>query len=170
MSYGMPRRRRSSTISALLRSANSRGGIPCLSASYVIGVPCSSVPLAMSTREPRSRSKRARTSAGTAKPATWPMCRGPFAYGHAGAMRTVRPSGLRAATDDERNLTADLLAESGGDLARGAAQDLLVELRQLAGERHRPVRQHLVDQGKRFPSPVRRLEGDRGPRIVDQRP
>src|SRR5579859_6350613 len=111
----------------------------------------------MSTREPRSRQKRARTSAGTARPATWPMCRGPFAYGHAGAIRTVRPSGLRAATDDERNLTADFLAERRGHFARGAADDLLVELGQLAGERHRPVRQHLVDQRERFPSPVRRL-------------
>src|ERR687887_2161393 len=26
-------------------------------------------------------------SAGTAKPTTWPTCRGPFAYGHAGATR-----------------------------------------------------------------------------------
>src|SRR5579864_3143585 len=112
----------------------------------------------MSTRAPRSRQKRARTSAGTARPATWPLCRGPLAYGHAGAIRTVRPSGLRAATDDERHLTADLLAERCRDFACGAAEDLLVELRQLAGERHRPVGQHFVDERKRFPSPVRRLE------------
>src|SRR5689334_9817029 len=28
-------------------------------------------------------------SPGTAKPATWPMCRGPLAYGHAGATKIV---------------------------------------------------------------------------------
>src|SRR5712691_11419097 len=126
----MPRRRRSSTISALLRSANSRGGIPCLSASYVIGVPCSSVPLAMRTREPRSRSKRASTSAGTAKPATWPMWRGPLAYGQAGATRTVLGTG-----DDKGKLAARSIAQGGHHLAGGSTQHLLVQLGQLSCHR-----------------------------------
>ena len=42
-------------MTALFWSTNSRGGTPFLSASYVIGVPCSSVPLAISTRAPRNR-------------------------------------------------------------------------------------------------------------------
>src|SRR5712691_8830863 len=136
MSYVMPRRTRSSTIKALFRSTNSRGGIPCLSASYVIGVPCSSVPLAMRTREPRSRSNRASTSAGTAKPATWPMWRGPFAYGHAGATSTVRES---LPTYDQRNFPTDGVAELRGDLGGGSPEHLLVDLRQLARQRDVPV-------------------------------
>src|SRR5579859_2920138 len=162
----MPSRTKSSTMTALLRSANARGSMPCLSASYVMGVPCSSVPLAINTREPRSRSKRASTSAGTANPATWPMCRGPLAYGHAVAIRTVRPSGLRVATDHERNLTAHVFAERGRDLGRRAAQHLLVQLGQLPRKRDLPVGQDLGDQRQRLARPVRRLERDQRTRIV----
>src|SRR5450756_585508 len=162
----MPRRRRSSTISALLRSANSRGGTPCLSASYVMGVPCSSVPLAMSTRDPRRRSKRARTSAGTAKPATWPIWRGPLAYGHAGATRTVL---LLSTGDHKRNLAARWVGQSGQHLGRGAAQQLLVKLGQLARKREVALGHDLSDDRERFPDAVWRVESDRGPRIAVQR-
>src|SRR5450756_1413556 len=161
----MPRRRRSSTISALLRSANSRGGTPCLSASYVMGVPCSSVPLAMSTRDPRRRSKRARTSAGTAKPATWPIWRGPLAYGHAGATRTVL---LLSTGDHKRNLAARWVGQSGQHLGRGAAQQLLVKLGQLARKREVALGHDLSDDRERFPDAVWRVESDRGSRIAVQ--
>src|SRR5260221_11644945 len=114
----------------------------------------------MSTREPRSRSKRASTSPGTARRATWPMCRGPLAYGHAGAMRTVR-SGFRVATDHEGNLPAHLLAQCRRDLRRSAAQHLLVHLGQLARQRDRPVRQNLGDQVERLTNAKWRLKRDR---------
>src|SRR5713226_7503896 len=104
--------------------------MPFLSASYVIGVPCSSVPLAIRTRDPRRRSKRASTSAGTAKPTTWPIWRGPLAYGQAGAMRTV----LWLATGDNKGkLAARPVTKRGEDLGGRAAQHLLVHLGQLAG-------------------------------------
>src|SRR5882672_497164 len=158
MSYVMPRRRRSSTISALLLSTNSRGGMPCLSASYVIGVPCSSVPLAMRTREPRSRSNRARTSAGTANPATCPMWRGPLAYGHAGATRTVL---IRSgATDHKRKLAARALAQGCADLGRGSSQHLLVHLRQLPRDRQPALWQDLGDDRERFENAIGRIEGN----------
>ena len=63
----------------LFRSAISRGVTPSASAATVIGVPCSSVPLTISTRLPFIRWKRLKTSEGTPKPETWPMCRGPLA-------------------------------------------------------------------------------------------
>src|SRR5438045_1841390 len=146
MSYVIPSLTRSSTIAALLRSTNSRGGIPCLSASYVIGVPCSSVPLAISTREPRRRSNRASTSAGTAKPTTWPMCRGPFAYGHAGAIRTVRRSGTR---DHKGKLAASSLTQGGQHLRRGPAQNLLVQFGELTRQREAALGEHLGHQLQR---------------------
>src|SRR5699024_7600028 len=73
----------------LLRSARSRALMPSLSASTRIGVPCSSVPETMSTSCPAIRMYREKTSEGTPKPATWPMWRGPLAYGQATADRTV---------------------------------------------------------------------------------
>src|SRR5438105_3976474 len=164
MSYVMPSRTRSSTISALLRSTNSRGGIPSLSASYVIGVPCSSVPLAISTREPRSRSKRASTSAGTAKPTTWPMCRGPLAYGQAGAMSTVLGTG-----DHKGKLAARTVTERGKDLRRRAPQDLFVQFGQLARHGDASFGQHLRDQRERFVDAIRRLERHSGSRVILQR-
>src|SRR5712691_8401358 len=51
------------------------------------GVPCSSVPLIIRTSLPFNRWYRAKMSAGTAKPTTWPRCRFPAAYGQAGATR-----------------------------------------------------------------------------------
>src|SRR6266508_1967740 len=160
----MPSRTRSSTISRLLRSTNSRGGMPFLSASYVIGVPCSSVPLAINTREPRSRSKRARTSAGTAKPTTWPMCRGPFAYGHAGAINTVLGTG-----DHKGKLAARPLTERGQHRRRGAAQHLFVQLRELTRQREGPLGQRFRDQLERLADAKRRLKRDRRTRIFAQR-
>src|SRR5690242_12477372 len=53
----------------------------------MIGVPCSSVPLTIRTLLPFSRWYLANTSEGTPNPATWPMWRGPLAYGHATATR-----------------------------------------------------------------------------------
>src|SRR5712664_138850 len=96
-----------------------------------MGVPCSSVPLAISTFDPRNRSNRASTSAGTAKPTTWPMCRGPLAYGQAGAIKTCRCSGTG---DHKRKLAARTLTERLEHLRRGAAQNLFVQLGQLAGQ------------------------------------
>src|SRR3954463_11717016 len=61
----------------------------------MIGVPCSSVPLTMSTSSPRRRWYRAKMPDGTPKPATWPMCRGPLAYGQATATRMRRGTPLR---------------------------------------------------------------------------
>src|SRR6266550_672119 len=147
MSYVRRRRTRSSTISALFPSTNSRGGTPFLSASYVIGVPCSSVPLAINTREPRSRSKRASTSAGTAKPTTCPMCRGPLAYGHAGATRTVL---CLSSTDDKRKLAARPVPEGLDHLRRRAAQHFLMHLGQLARHSEAAVGKRLADQGQRL--------------------
>src|ERR1700687_4727679 len=167
MSYVIPRRRRSSTISALFRSTNSRGGTPSLSASYVIGVPCSSVPLAISTREPRSRSNRAMTSAGTAKPATWPMWRGPLAYGHGGATRTVL---LFSDTGDHKGkLAARRVVQHGQHLGRSAAQQLLVDLRQLASHGELTLGHDVRDDRERLPDAIWRLESHRRTRIGSQR-
>src|SRR5260370_6513398 len=144
--------------------------MPFLSASYVMGVPCSSVPLAMSTREPRSRSKRASTSAGTAKPATWPMWRGPLAYGHAGATRTVRRSVFVSGTgDDKGKLATRRVAEHGQYFRCASAQPLLVELGELARHRQLTLAQHLGHQGERLAHAVRRLERDRRPCLVRER-
>ena len=43
----------------------------------------------MSTSWPAIRMYRLKTSEGTPKPATWPMWRGPLAYGQATADRTL---------------------------------------------------------------------------------
>ena len=51
-------------------------------------MPCSSVPETISTSWPAIRMYRLKTSEGTPKPATWPMWRGPLAYGQATADRT----------------------------------------------------------------------------------
>src|SRR3954453_20361764 len=64
--------------------------MPSLSAATRIGVPCSSVPLTMRTLLPAIRWYRLKTSDGTPKPATWPMWRGPLAYGQAPAVRMWR--------------------------------------------------------------------------------
>src|SRR2546423_3926001 len=149
---------------SLFASTKSRGGTPFLSASYVIGVPCSSVPLAISTRDPRKRSKRASTSAGTANPARWPMCRGPFAYGQAGATKTVLGTG-----DDKRKLAARPLTEGFDHLRRGAAYHLLMNLRELAGQCQHSIRQRLGDHRQRFMDAKRRLESDSRSRIVAKR-
>src|SRR2546427_2666168 len=116
----------------------------------------------MRTREPRSRSNRASTAAGTAKPATWPMWRGPLAYGHAGATRTVRRLG---STDDQRNFPTYGVAERGSDLRSSSAQHLLVDLGQLARERHMSIRQHLRDQGQRLLDAVGGIESDGRARV-----
>ena len=60
---------------------------PSASAATWIGVPCSSVPLTISTRFPAIRWYRLNMSDGRPKPETWPMWRGPLAYGQAGAVR-----------------------------------------------------------------------------------
>ncbi len=77
-------------MTRLYRSASSRGVTPSLSAWTRIGVPCSSVPLTISTLLPAMRMYRLNTSEGTPKPETWPMWRGPLAYGHATAVSTLR--------------------------------------------------------------------------------
>ena len=75
-------------MTALFLSARSRAVTPSLSAATRIGVPCSSVPDTMSTSCPAIRMYLLKTSEGTPKPATWPMWRGPLAYGQATADRT----------------------------------------------------------------------------------
>ena len=62
---------------------------PSLSAWTWIGVPCSSVPDTISTLLPAIRWYRLNMSLGIAKPETCPMCRGPLAYGQAGAVEDV---------------------------------------------------------------------------------
>ncbi len=73
---------------ALFLSARSFGITPCSSAATRIGVPCSSVPETIRTSWPAIRMYLLNTSEGTPKPATWPMWRGPLAYGQATADRT----------------------------------------------------------------------------------
>ena len=75
-------------MTALFLSARSLALTPSLSAVTRIGVPCSSVPLTIRTSWPAIRMYREKTSEGTPKPATWPMWRGPLAYGQATAERT----------------------------------------------------------------------------------
>ncbi len=75
-------------MTALFLSASSRGVTPSWSAATSSGVPCSSVPETMSTSCPAIRMYLLNTSEGTPNPATWPMWRGPLAYGQATADRT----------------------------------------------------------------------------------
>ena len=72
-----------------LVSASCCGDTPASSAAIRIGVPCSSEPETMSTSCPAIRMYRLNTSEGTPKPATWPMWRGPLAYGQATADSTL---------------------------------------------------------------------------------
>src|SRR5215469_699399 len=81
---------RSSAMTRLYRSASSRAVTPSASACTWIGVPCSSVPLTISTGLPHIRWYRANMSHGRPKPDTWPMWRGPFAYGQAAHARMWR--------------------------------------------------------------------------------
>ena len=83
----MSRPSRSSAITRLYRSASSRAVTPAASAWTWIGVPCSSVPLTISTWLPAIRWYRLNMSAGRPNPDTCPMWRGPLAYGQAGAVR-----------------------------------------------------------------------------------
>ena len=69
----MSRPNRSSPITRLYRSTSSRGEVFSLSAWTWIGVPCSSVPLTISTLLPAIRWYRLNMSHGRAKPETWPM-------------------------------------------------------------------------------------------------
>ncbi len=75
-------------MTVLFLSARSFAETPGLSAATRIGVPCSSVPETMSTSCPAIRMYLLNTSEGTPNPATWPMWRGPLAYGQATADRT----------------------------------------------------------------------------------
>ena len=75
-------------MTALFLSARSRAVTPSWSAATRIGVPCSSVPDTIRTSWPAIRMYLLKTSEGTPKPATWPMWRGPLAYGQATADRT----------------------------------------------------------------------------------
>ena len=66
-------------MTRLYRSASSRAVTPSASACTWMGVPCSSVPLTMSTRLPAIRWYLLNMSAGSANPDTCPMWRGPLA-------------------------------------------------------------------------------------------
>ena len=83
-----PSATRSSAIIRWLCRRAPAGSRPASSAAIRIGVPCSSEPETMSTSCPAIRMYRLKTSEGTPKPATWPMWRGPLAYGQATADRT----------------------------------------------------------------------------------
>ncbi len=69
----MPSSARSSAITRLYRSANSRAVTPSASAWTWIGVPCSSVPETMSTLSPAIRWYLENMSQGRPKPETCPM-------------------------------------------------------------------------------------------------
>src|SRR3954469_14188438 len=116
----MPMLRRSVRMSSLLASASSRGDTPARSADTITGVPCSSVPLTISTSLPFKRWYRAKTSAGTANPATWPMCRGPLAYGQAGATRIFCFDGVSGCSFAFRRALDDT---SGHEARRGEQRD-----------------------------------------------
>src|SRR3954452_5474072 len=103
--------------------------MPASSAAIKIGVPCSSDPETMSTSCPAMRMYRLNTSEGTPKPATWPMWRGPLAYGQATAERTL--------------LLVAIVSEacgSGEVEVPGAAALEFVEVRE-ARHQHAPVPQ-----------------------------
>src|SRR5688572_8166145 len=112
--------------------------MPSASACTWIGVPCSSVPLTIRTWWPAIRMYRLNTSEGTPKPDTWPMCRGPLAYGHATAVRMwrdMRPAYGRRATRICRLGSAEL-GQTSLELADGLDDALLVLDE---GEPHVPV-------------------------------
>src|ERR1700680_1320708 len=71
--------------------------------------------------------------------------------------------------ENQRNLTAHVVAQRGAPLGRGPAQNLLVQLRQLSCQRELALRQDLGDDRQRFSGPIWRLESDRRPRLLDQR-
>src|SRR5215467_2273406 len=97
----------------------------------------------------------------------WPMWRGPLAYGQATQMRILSwpltPSSMR---DDKSNLASYAFAERRQDRRGGTPKDLLVHLRQLPGNRHLALWQHLGQDGQRTPQAVRRFEHDGRPRRV----
>src|SRR5439155_18076484 len=102
----------------------------------------------------------------TAKPTTWPICRGPLAYGHAGPTRTVL---CLLTCEHKGKLAARAVTESLEHIRRGAAQHLLVHLGQLARHREAALGQRLRDQRERLAVAERRVERDRGPRVGAQR-
>src|SRR5689334_16919991 len=102
-------------MSRWLRSASSCALTPSSSAAMRIGVPCSSVPETISTSCPVIRMYRLYTSEGTPKPATWPMWRGPFAYGHATADKPLVMPGILGSAEIRALRPAALeLVEPGG--------------------------------------------------------
>src|SRR5215469_12777004 len=151
----MSRPTRSSTMTRLYRSASSRAVTPSASAWTWIGVPCSSVPLTISTWLPRIRWYRENMSQGRPKPDTWPMCRGPFAYGHAGALRMWRlvmgsslvgysvwpPERLPCSAPGHVHVRHPagqqpcLAADLGVQRQRGSVPEQRVQIRRRAGER-----------------------------------
>ena len=85
------------------------------------------------------------------------------AQGVGGEADVGRPAlGRRADHDDD--LAAGLVAEPAGELAEGAARDLLVELGELAADRRRPVGGELGERPQRLgqaPRATRRRSGSR---------
>src|SRR3954451_20258307 len=64
--------------------------------------------------------------------------------------------------DDEDDLAFDVAAEAAGELAEGAAGDLLVDLGQLAADGRLAVGGKGGEGGEGLADPARRLEGDDG--------
>jgi hypothetical protein len=70
-------------------------------------------------------------------------------------------SAARRSADDEHDLPARRVArEALGELRGDAARDFLVQLRQLAADRHGALRVELGEQRQRRGQPPRRLERD----------
>src|SRR4030088_3218823 len=92
------------------------------------------------------------------------MWRGPLAYGHAGATRTV----LLFTGDDKGNLATSWVGESSKHLGGGATEKLLVQLGQLAPQCEVPLRQDVRDDRERFPDAIGRVKRDSGPGIAGQ--
>src|ERR1700694_3261643 len=70
--------------------------------------------------------------------------------------------------NNQRNLTANVVAERDAYLGRGSAQNLLVQFGQLARQRQVALRQHFGDERQRLLSAIRGLEGDCRPWIIDE--
>src|ERR1700674_2011167 len=70
--------------------------------------------------------------------------------------------------ENQRNLTAHVVAKRGAHLGRGPSQNLLVQLRQLSGQRELAIWQHLGDDRKRFSRSIGRLESHCRTRVIGQ--
>src|SRR3954454_16063589 len=102
----------------------------------------------MRTSFPFSRWERAKMSDGTPKPATWPMWRGPLAYGHATATRIrcfCAPDSMAAddtAERSDRSPAEEREQRCECDQDRCEERDVPDGLRRGTSGRARPCRSH----------------------------